>query len=48
MSLNKLAEAFLAANKNRLSSNTLLAYSYDLTCCPGSEGGEIYKPPNAS
>ena len=30
MTLNELAEAFLAANKNRLSPNTLRAYGYDL------------------
>ena len=30
MTLNELAEAFLAANKNRFSPNTLRAYGYDL------------------
>jgi site-specific recombinase XerD len=30
MTLAELAEAFLAANQNRLSSNTLRAYGYDL------------------
>lgn len=30
MTLHELAEAFLAANQNRLSSNTLRAYGYDL------------------
>ena len=30
MTLPELAEAFLAANKNRLSPNTLRAYGYDL------------------
>ena len=30
MMLPELAEAFLAANKNRLSPNTLRAYGYDL------------------
>jgi|GEM_PF-5973235 len=30
MTLHELSEAFLAANKNRLSPNTLRAYGYDL------------------
>ena len=35
MTLHELSEAFLAANKNRLSPNTLRAYGYDLGLLTG-------------